>query len=51
MPCRYGFAQRCGGTSLGYVVSFDGRDWRLGPPGTGNDGNGCANDPIARALQ
>ena len=32
--------QRCGGTSLGYVVSFDGREWRLGPPGTGKDGGG-----------
>lgn len=32
--------QRCGGTSLDYVVSFDGSEWRLGPPGTGKDGRG-----------
>lgn len=32
--------QRCGGTLLEYVVSFDGRAWRLGPPGTGENGRG-----------
>ena len=32
--------QRCGGRSLHYQVSFDGRAWRLGPPGTGKDGGG-----------
>lgn len=26
--------QRCGSRLLQYVVSFDGRAWRLGPPGT-----------------
>jgi hypothetical protein len=26
--------QRCGGTALHYIVSFDGSEWRLGPPGT-----------------
>jgi len=29
--------QRCGGTLREYVVSFDGGQWRLGPPGTGKD--------------
>jgi hypothetical protein len=33
-------SQKCGGTSLDYLVSFDGRAWRLGPPGTGRDGGG-----------
>jgi hypothetical protein len=32
--------QRCGGTSRGYIVSFEGNEWRLGPPGTGKDGSG-----------
>ena len=32
--------QRCGGTLQEYVVSFDGRAWRLGPPGTGENGRG-----------
>jgi hypothetical protein len=27
--------QRCGGTTLDYIVSFDGAVWRIGPPGTG----------------
>jgi hypothetical protein len=30
--------KRCGGTVLGYVVSFDRGTWRLGPPGRGNGG-------------
>jgi hypothetical protein len=25
--------RQCAGTTLGYIVSFDGQDWRLGPPG------------------
>jgi hypothetical protein len=33
-------SERCGGTLLGYVVSLDGREWRLGPPGTGQNGGG-----------
>jgi hypothetical protein len=33
-------SQRCGGVSLAYIASFDGREWRLGPPGTGKDGGG-----------
>ena len=32
--------QRCGSTARDYVLSFDGREWRLGPPGTGKDGGG-----------
>jgi hypothetical protein len=32
--------QKCGGTGLGYIVSFEGNQWRLGPPGTGKDGGG-----------
>jgi hypothetical protein len=32
--------QRCGFSARAYVVSFDGREWRLGPPGTGKDGGG-----------
>ena len=34
------FDERCGGTRLEYVVSFDGHAWRLGPPGTGQNGGG-----------
>jgi hypothetical protein len=33
---------KCGCSSRDYIVSFDGRDWRLGPPGTGKDGGGWA---------
>ena len=33
-------SQKCGGTALNYIVSFDGIEWRLGPPGTGKDGRG-----------
>ena len=33
-------SQRCGGTSRDYIVSFEGNDWHLGPPGTGKDGGG-----------
>jgi hypothetical protein len=25
--------RQCAGSGLGYIVSFDGQDWRLGPPG------------------
>ena len=32
--------QRCGGTVLEYIVSFDGREWRLGPPDLGKNGWG-----------
>jgi hypothetical protein len=32
--------QRCGGTVRDYIVSFEGKEWRLGPPGTGKDGGG-----------
>ena len=32
--------QRCGGTVKSYIVSLDGKEWRLGPPGTGKDGGG-----------
>jgi hypothetical protein len=32
--------QKCGGTVRDYIVSFDGNEWRLGPPGTGKDGRG-----------
>lgn len=32
--------QRCGGTARSYIVSFEGNEWRLGPPGTGKDGGG-----------
>jgi hypothetical protein len=32
--------QRCGGTMLDYIVSLEGQQWRLGPPGTGKDGGG-----------
>jgi hypothetical protein len=35
-------SQKCGSGTRDYVVSFDGREWRLGPPGTGNDGGGWA---------
>ncbi len=35
-------SQRCGGTMREYVASFDGRAWRLGPPGTGENGRGWA---------
>jgi len=35
-------AQKCGGAALYYIVSFDGSEWRLGPPGTGKDGGGWA---------
>ena len=31
---------RCGGTALYYVVSFDGHEWKLGPPGATDDGRG-----------
>ena len=31
---------RCGGTFRVYIVSFEGNEWRLGPPGTGKDGGG-----------
>lgn len=34
--------RRCSGGTLAYIVSFDGQDWRLGPPGTGRDGGGFA---------
>jgi hypothetical protein len=30
--------QRCGGTVRGYIVSFEGNEWRLGPPGAGKNG-------------
>ena len=36
----FSLSQKCGGTTLDYVVSFDGRAWRLGSPGTGKDGGG-----------
>jgi hypothetical protein len=26
--------QSCGGTVRGYIVSFEGSEWRLGPPGS-----------------
>jgi hypothetical protein len=32
--------QRCGGTVLEYIVSFDGREWRLGSPDAGKNGSG-----------
>jgi hypothetical protein len=32
-------SQKCGGRSLRYLVSFDGRAWRLGTPATGKDGS------------
>jgi len=32
--------QKCGGTVRGYIVSFEGNEWRLGPPGSGKDGGG-----------
>ena len=35
-------AEKCGGTELHYIVSVDGSEWRLGPPGTGKDGGGWA---------
>lgn len=31
---------RCAGSVRAYVVSFDGQEWRLGPPGTGLNGGG-----------
>ena len=34
--------QKCGGSGRHYIVSFDGNEWRLGPPGTGKDGGGWA---------
>lgn len=34
--------RKCGCSSVGYIVSFDGGEWRLGPPGTGKDGGGWA---------
>lgn len=34
----FSLSQKCGGTTLDYVVSFDGRAWRLGSPGTGKEG-------------
>jgi hypothetical protein len=30
-------SKKCGGTALDYIVSFDGSEWRLGPPGAGKD--------------
>jgi hypothetical protein len=46
-------AQKCGGTLLAYVTSFDGQQWRLGPPnlpsGSGwvpGIGSGFAVPPI-----
>ncbi len=33
-------SQKCGGASLTYIVSFDERGWRLGPPATGKDRGG-----------
>jgi len=32
--------QKCGGAARSYIVSLDGHEWRLGPPGTGKDGGG-----------
>jgi hypothetical protein len=32
--------QVCGGSTLQYIVSFDGSEWRLGPPGAGKNGGG-----------
>ena len=32
--------QRCGGTTRSYIVSFEGNEWRLGPPGIGKSGRG-----------
>lgn len=31
-------SQKCAGTSRGYIASFDGTAWRLGPPGAGANG-------------
>ena len=37
---RMSVYHKCGGTLLDYIASFDGGEWRLGPPGTGKDGRG-----------
>jgi len=34
--------QKCGGTVRAYIVSLDGNEWRLGPPGVGKDSPGWA---------
>jgi hypothetical protein len=33
-------ASRCGGMTRDYIVSLNGQQWRLGPPGTGANGGG-----------
>ena len=35
-------SKQCSGTMREYVVSFDGREWKLGPPGTGKNGGSWA---------
>jgi hypothetical protein len=33
---RMKLSQRCGGTTMDYIASFEGNQWRLGPPGGGS---------------